>query len=260
MAEAAARFGVEPGKPFDPGAGGFVAPAGTSAVLKVGFPHVEAEHEPDALELVDGDGAVRLLARADDLTAMLLERLEPGRSLWTLPEDEANVIAAGVLRRFWRPLPDGNVFRPLAGEAERWVEELPRDWEQAGRPCPRRLVDEAVELASWLGASGDESFLLHQDFHGGNVLLSERGWLAIDPKPLAGERAFDTASLLRDRRDELAVDPAPARRIRRRFETLAEALELDRERMRGWAIVHALAWGMDRPIMVACAEWLAAPR
>ena len=254
VAAAEERFGVRAGARFDPGAGGFVAPVSEEAVLKVAFPHDEAEREPDALELLDGDGSPRLLARADDLWAMLIERAHPGTQLWARGEDESNRVAAGVLARFWRPLPAGHVFRPLADEAARWGEELPRDWEQAGRPCPRALVDEAVTLARELGGSIDEEVLLHQDFQGSNVLLSERGWLAIDPKPLAGDRAFDLASLLRDRRWELD-EPT----LRRRFDVLVEATGVDRERARGWGIVHALAWGMDdRPGHLAVAGRLAA--
>ena len=99
--------------------------------------------------------------------------------------------------------------------------------------------------------------------HGGNVLLdATRGWLAIDPKPLVGERAFDCASLVRDRRTELMRDPHPLARIRRRLDQFAEELALDRERIRGWGVVHAVAWGGEGgpgwdPAMVACAGWLA---
>jgi streptomycin 6-kinase len=251
VAAAAERFGVVPGERFDPGAGGYVAPVGPDAVLKVAFPHYEAEREPDALELVGGDGSPRRLARADDLWSMLIERLRPGTRLWTLPEERANPVAAAALVRFWRPLPAEHPFRPLAGDAERWVEKLPRDWEEAGRPVSRALLDEAVALARELGGSIDERYLLHQDFQGSNVLLAERGWLAIDPKPLAGDRAFDLASLLRDRRWALSE-----RLVRRRFDVLTEATGVDRGRARGWGIVHALAWGMDDPGHVAAAGFL----
>ena len=75
------------------------------------------------------------------------------------------------------------------------------------------------------------------------------------------ERAFDVASLLRDRRPELAGGPAPVRRMGCRLDHLSELLGLDRERMRRWAVVHALAWGMADdewfPEIVACAGWLA---
>jgi streptomycin 6-kinase len=92
------------------------------------------------------------------------------------------------------------------------------------------------------------------------VLRADRGWLAIDPKPLAGERELDAASLLRDRRIELAADPAPVRRMRRRLDQLSGELDLDRERIRGWGLAHALAWGASTSgwidELVACARWL----
>ncbi|MGH3059485.1 MAG: aminoglycoside phosphotransferase family protein [Gaiellaceae bacterium] len=94
----------------------------------------------------------------------------------------------------------------------------------------------------------------------GNVLQAAREpWLAIDPKPLVGEREFDTASLLRDRRPELLGDPGAAARVRRRLDQLAAELDLDRERMRGWGLAHALAWNGNQA-MIACARLLAAAR
>jgi streptomycin 6-kinase len=73
--------------------------------------------------------------------------------------------------------------------------------------------------------------------------------------PPQGERAFDVASLLRDRRWDVRAGV-----IRRRLDLLAFELDLDRERMRGWGIVHALYWGVDEdklePDMVECARIL----
>jgi streptomycin 6-kinase len=101
--------------------------------------------------------------------------------------------------------------------------------------------------------------LLHQDLHGGNVLRAERGWLAVDPKPLVGDAAFDAASYLRDRRWLLGGND-DLRRVRRRLDLLAERTGLDRERMRRWGIAHALAWGHGPDgwdaAMVRCAELL----
>jgi streptomycin 6-kinase len=87
--------------------------------------------------------------------------------------------------------------------------------------------------------------VLHQDFHGGNVLRAEREpWLVIDPKPLVGEREFDAGSLTRDRR-WLLGQPGDAARLRRRLDVLSAELDLDRERVRRWGIAHALAWGVS---------------
>ena len=138
--------------------------------------------------------------------------------------------------------------------------ELPLDWEAAGRPFERALLEEAVEEMRSAEPAPAEPVILHQDLHGGNILSSVRGWLAVDPKPLVGEREFDVASLLRDRRDELADDPDGAVRIRGRLDFFSERLDLDRDRVRGWAIGHALAWGFDggRPLPdhIACARAL----
>ena len=82
-----------------------------------------------------------------------------------------------------------------------------------------------------------------------------RGWRGSNPKPLVGEREFDLASLIRDTRERI-----DERLVRRRLDLLSELLGLDRERMRCWAIVHALAWGVEGDqadaAMVDCARWL----
>lgn len=234
-------------------------------VLKLNFPEPESEHEATALDHWDGYGAVRLLAHDPERRALLIERCEPGTRLWELgDEDEANRIAAKVLRRLWRPPSSGHPFRLLADEAAQWAEKLSSDWRRLGCPFERDLIDEAIAACCELGPGVGEAVVLHQDLHGGNVLRSaDRGWLAIDPKPLVGQREFDAAPLLRDRRWELR-EPSARRRVRRRLDLLVQELGLERERMRRWGIAHALAWGVGsqklEEDMVACARWLAAVR
>jgi streptomycin 6-kinase len=262
VAECAELWSLLPGIPFEAHVS-YVAPAelpdGRRAVLKVNFPEPEAEGEPDALLHWDGEGAVRLLAHDPERRALLVERCEPGTQLWQMADEEkANGAAAAVLRRLWRSPPEDHGFHLLADQAARWAEELPACWERLGRPFERSLLEQAVGFLREAGPSQGEPVLLHQDLHGGNVLRATREpWLAIDPKPLVGEREFDTASLLRDRRPELASDPRAAARVRRRLDGLAAELGLDRERMRGWGVAHALAWNGDEG-MIACGRWLAA--
>lgn len=219
----------------------FVAPAG-DAILKINFPDVESEHEAVALACWNGSGAAQLLARDDDRRALLIERLRPATQLWSLPDDDATEIAADVLEQLW--IPADRPFRRLEDEAALWVDELPR------RRMGPGLVDRAVSFLREAGPTQRESVLLHQDLHGGNVLLSERGWLAIDAKPLVGEREFDVGSLIHDRR------PATEARMKRRLDYLVERLGLDPERTRGWAIAHTLAWN-GSPEMLECARRLA---
>ena len=262
MAELVEEWSLELEPAFEPAHIALVVPArcedGSAAVLKVNFPEPESEQEPDALACWDGSGAVRLLARDEGRRALLVERCLPGTALWEVEEDEANVVAAGVLSQLWQTRPAGE-FRSLADEAAHWAHSLPATWEAAGLPFESALLDAAVEFLL-SGPPAEDVVLLHQDLHGGNILRSDRGWLAIDPKPLVGERAFDVASLLRDRRDDLALDSDAAGRIRRRLDFYSDRLGLDRERVRGWGIAHALAWGFEggRPLPghIECARLL----
>ncbi len=67
---------------------------GTRAVLKVNLVEAENEHEARALEYWPDDASIRVLEHDDDLGALLLERCEPGTTLWELPEEAALLHAA----------------------------------------------------------------------------------------------------------------------------------------------------------------------
>jgi streptomycin 6-kinase len=265
-AECAERWSLELGEPFAQGNVSLTLPAtradGTPAVLKINFPEQETAHEADGLMHWDGAGAVRLLEVDRDRNALLVERAVPGTSLWEVEDDEqATRVAASVLRRLWsRPPPARHPFRVLQDEAGAWMEQARRDWGGLGRPFERDLVDAAAYAARELSATQPSIVVCHQDFQGSNVLRAEREpWLAIDPKPIVGEPAFDVASLLRDRRWDIRADV-----VRRRLDLLAAELGLDRDRMRGWGIVHALYWGVGprklEADMVECARILHATR
>jgi streptomycin 6-kinase len=239
------------------------ARGGTRAVLKVTWPHPEAEHEGDALAFWDGVGAVRLLAQDRQRGALLLQRCEPGRQLWDVAgEDEMLGIAAGVFAALWCPAPEDAGFPVLFDDARRWERVLPERWERLGRPWPRTLLDEAVSLCAELTVDPPAPVLCHQDAHGGNMLRNGDGWVVIDPKPIVAEPAFDLASALRDRRPWLARQPHPERIMARRLDRYVAELGVDRARARGWGIVHALAWGTGETTVfednVACAQLLAA--
>ena len=90
-----------------------------------------------------------------------------------------------------------------------------------------------------------DEVVLHQDFHGGNILRGEREpWLVIDPKPLVGEPAFDAARSPATgagssvSRGTLPASVAVSTSSRR-------SSSLDRERVRRWGIAHALIWGFS---------------
>src|SRR4051794_29583996 len=238
---AAERWSLTLGKPYEQGAAGITTranfPNGTPAVLKLVHPHRESEHEADALELWDGDGAVRLLDRNGD--ALLLERCEPGTPLSSVGQQVALDILIGLLPRLLRPA--GEPFHSLADEARWWYPKLPRT----------PLGDAARAAVDSLADTQGEPVLLHQDLHGDNVLAAEREpWLVIDPKPLAGEREFAVAPIVRSW--ELGDAKAD---VLYRFDRLTSELGLDRERARGWTIAQTVAWS-NGAWHDSVAEWL----
>jgi streptomycin 6-kinase len=210
--------------------------SGDDVVLKVGFWDRETEHEADALAAWDGAGAVRLLARDTERHALLLERCVPGTALSSEPEATLLEVVCALLPRLWIRV--GDPFRPLAEEAAHWLETLPSTWARLGQPFERELLDAALGLIHELAPSQEEQVLVSQDFHAGNVLCATRApWLAIDPKPLRGEREFGVVGLIRNAESEA--------QLRRLLDALSSTLDLDRERMRGWALVQTLAWSYE---------------
>ncbi|MEU3569346.1 aminoglycoside phosphotransferase family protein [Kitasatospora sp. NPDC036755] len=208
------------------------------AVLKIGLTTPETAHEDAALAHWAGRGAVLLLDADPDEGVLLLERLHGEIPLRSLAEPKAMLEATSLLHRLWTALPEDHPFPDVPGRiaATARLAEGPHTAAEA-----RPLIDEALDTARDLAGSTDESFLLHGDFHHGNVLAADRApWLAIDPRPLAGERAFDLARLALDRADTLFGSPGAPAAVRRRLGRLSEALEVDRERLRGWSLFRAV--------------------
>ncbi|WP_435861942.1 aminoglycoside phosphotransferase family protein [Streptomyces sparsogenes] len=223
------------------GAGG-----GGPAVLKLHLITEETVDEPAALRAWGGLGAVRLLRDEPAGGAMLLERLDPARSLSAVPDDTAAVeVLAGLLARLGEaPAPPG--LRHLADIAAAMLDRVPGAVAALGAPEDARLVrDCAAAVREVAGEPGDR--LLHWDLHYDNVLAPPapdadgRGpWLAIDPKPLVGDPGFELFPALHNRWDDITATGDVPRAVRRRFDVMTEALGLDRERARAWTLGRVL--------------------
>lgn len=247
------RWSLSAGPPFPELTANWVAPAtlsgGTPTVLKMSFPwDKEFKTEAEALKLFDGQGIARLLELDLEWGAMLLERLEPGVPLDTVEDDEEAIsVAADVLRRLWRPAPADHPF-PLVSD---WAQGLDRlRWRYGGGtgPMPAALVEEAEALFAELIPSQAEPVLLHGDLHHGNILAARRWpWLAIDPKGVVGEPAYDVGALLYNP-SELLDAQWPAKVLKQRINRLSEKLDLDSARVRGWGLSRAVLaayWSLE---------------
>lgn len=202
-------------------------------VLKVTWPHPEAATEALALQTWNGHGAARLYRADPARFAILMERLHD-RDLHRLGIDAACEVIGDLLRTLRRP-PHQRLPR-LVDYAERQAVEL----RSAPPVMPRRYLDQAAALARELVARPPvEERLLHTDLHYANVLGAYRSpWLAIDPKPMAGDPAFEVAPALWNRADELGAGSEIRWSLRRRLQIICERAGIDEGRARAWTIVR----------------------
>jgi len=270
IAECAVRWSLTVMPPFERLSYNYVAPAvranGADVVLKIGVPNPELLTEVAALRIFDGHGIVQLLDADPALGALLLERLKPGATLLTIADDEqATHIAAQVMRQLWRPAPERHSFPTIAKWAKGF-ERLRKQFGGGAGPFPKHLVEAAESIYAEFIDSMAESVLLHGDLHHENILSAERQpWLALDPKGVVGEPAYEVGALLRNPLPQLLDAPEPGRILARRVDQLAEELGFDRARMVGWGMAQAVlsAWwsfedhGHGWEPAIRCAELLA---
>lgn len=255
------RWGLVPdGEPFEtPYTKSWLLPvrqAATPAMLKV----VTSAFERDGGAVMAwwaGDGAAPVLAV--DEGALLLERALGGRSLQAMAksgrDDEATRIICEAVARLHRPRPPLGLALPSL--SQRFGNQVQRAQAMGG------AVARGLRVAMDLLAAPRDVVPLHGDIHHGNILdFGDRGWLAIDPQGVTGERAYDYANLLRN--PDLATATAPGR-FARQLSIVAEAAGLEPSRMLRWALAHSAlstCWleedGMDPRPGVTITEMIAA--
>ncbi|MCA3780561.1 MAG: 3'-kinase [Burkholderia sp.] len=203
---------------------------GRPAMLKVAT--CDEERRGNALMAWwNGHGAARVWQHDGD--AILLERAQPAPSLAALSasghDDDTMRIACDVVAQLHAhraPQPPVQVV-----SLHDWFRALLSS--DADNDVLRRS---AITARALLAEPPVDEVVLHGDIHHGNILhFGDRGWLAIDPKALCGERAFDYANLFCNPAHDIAVDPA---RFERRVALVADAAQLDRQRLLQWI----LAW------------------
>lgn len=244
LIEAAAdRFSLlELGVPYSRANVSYVLPArqeSRDVILKIQFPNPECLHETDALELWNGNGAIKLLDHDPELHALILEPCVPGTSLAESAEQDKIGVISGLLKELM--VPAGPPFRTLEAEVRDWIFDLKQKRERLRNDSKIRLVDAALNGFDVLLQDTPPPILLHQDLHGGNILAAQRTpWLAIDPKPLVGDPAFALSPVVRS--FELGHS---RQQTLYRLDRLSEELGIDRDRARLWSIGQTAAWSLE---------------
>ena len=230
---------VEDGEPVRHGAHAVVVPVrrgGERMALRLAPP------EPGvvaALEAWGGDGAVRLVAADEDRGALLLERLDPARSLLDLPPVEAARVVGRLVRRLAVRPPPG--LPTTSGQARAIATEC------RGAPdesIPGVWRDEAARCAGELARGYGEPVLVHADLTPENVLHRPGGgFVAVDPRPVAGDPERSLPEFLLR-----SVDGCPGEgELPEVFAAFVTAGDLDPGRARRWLVARTVqywAWAL----------------
>ncbi|MBP1861028.1 aminoglycoside phosphotransferase family protein [Rhizobium herbae] len=188
----------------------------------------------------DGEGAAKVYAR--DGEAILLERAEGKRSLLFMAMNGEDDAASRIICRTVQTL-----HRP---PAKPYPELVPLDIRfralEAAASAHGGMFGNSNAVAKALLAMPQEIGVLHGDIHHGNILdFEDRGWLAIDPKGLFGERGYDYANLFCNPDPAAAKDPA---RLRRQLPIVVRESGLAPERLLRWILAYAglsAAWSLE---------------
>lgn len=226
------------------------AATGDACVVKIAMPFdsdAEAAFDRSVLthQLAEGEGCVALLLHDRDRLAMLLERLGPSLADTGTPLPELLQTVAATLSRFWRPV-DETVALPTGADKAAWLaDDITATWDTTGRPCPRRVIDRAVELCAERGRAFDPStaVLVHADAHGWNTLIAGDGHKFVDPEGLRSDRANDLAVPMREYNEPL-LEGDTVRLVWERAELLAGLCGVDPQAVWEWGHIERVSTGL----------------
>jgi streptomycin 6-kinase len=212
---------------------------GKKAIIKIS----KRKQEDRAAKLMlwwQGNGAAKVLKYKDP--ALLMERAMGTLSLSDMAangaDDEASFILSQVAEKLhsheMKNLPE---LIPLS----LWLKALGSAADANGD-----LIKKCSGISHELLLASTESVVLHGDIHHKNILHSQvHGWVAIDPKGLLGDRAFDYANIFCNPDKQTALTPG---RLARQIKIVSETAALDAGRLLKWVITWAACsaiWSMN---------------
>ncbi len=235
---------------------------GSKAMLKVMKPTSDEHRAAAVLDYFDGGGAVRVYRAAERAWLMECGTRQGALTRMVLAGDDdgaADILAATIEKLHAprsRPIPRG-----LPNLQRRFADLL-------GNADGSALLGRCATVATTLLTTERQSTVLHADMHHDNVVEGgvvdgrPRGWLAIDPKGVYGERTYEVANLFCNPSPHDGIVLQPARMLRLAA-FYAARLDLDADRVLHFAFAHAglsaywsLEDGEDPSFAIRCAETL----
>ena len=222
--------------------------SGENAVLKIYFPEdKEFFNQRETLKIFNGEGAIRVLESDEKNFTILLEQCMPGSTLSSINnEDEETKIFCDTVKKLWKKPTSGYKFTSVADDLKDF------DWyfqnkEKCSDLLEEEIVKKAQEKFTHLSETQKDLYLLHSDLHHENVLKSERGWLAIDPKGVLGEKEYEVTAFMRNPIKRAKENLLTKDILLKRMDIIIKELGLDRQRVIDWSFAQTLLsviWGL----------------
>jgi streptomycin 6-kinase len=208
------------------------------AALKILKPAVAEEEGRGArlLQWYGGDGAATVFdIHGDTIFMEWLDGKTLGDAARAGHDEEATIALATVVSQLHRARPEPpQDLVPLRQRFQALFDTDVRAWPHTARDLYARASGIALKLFDKPAAQVP----LHGDLHHDNILSSDRGWLAIDPKGVIGDPAYEVANAFRNPHGAPTIAANP-RRIAQMADVLAARLGLNRKRILGYAAAHS---------------------
>jgi streptomycin 6-kinase len=204
-------------------------------VLKLGCDRDALAREAKALTAYQGQGSVRLLQSDIKNGALLIERSFPGISLQGLfPHADSAAVAhaATIMKRLHTAsIPDPSLFPTL----QHWFSVL-----DIAHSLPAAHLAKAKELAHTLLKTSKKTVLLHGDLHHGNILSQEGDWVAIDPKGVLGDPAYEVGAFINNPIPDILDHPDLTGLLQNRASLFAKLLGYNPQQLYQWSYIQSM--------------------
>ena len=210
-----------------------------NAVLKIYFPEdPEYENQLNCLKVFNGDGAIKVLDYDNEKFAILLEQAIPGKTLSSLNDEEKEtLIFCNTVKKLWKK-PEVSNFENISKDLNDF------DWyfnnSEKCKDLDFETVKKAQDKFKSLVDSQKDLYLLHSDLHHENILESKRGWLAIDPKGVIGEREYEITAFMRNPIKRAENNLLTKDILLKRLEIITKELNLNRQRIIDWSFAQTI--------------------
>jgi streptomycin 6-kinase len=247
-------WGIKVGDPFNLSYN-YVCPAesqnGTQLVLKLSLPgDKEFLSEYEALKRFPHEICTKIIESDIEKGSLLLERAVPGTPISQIKDDNKQIhLASQVISQLHMTV-DKDMFTifPTVRDWFKVFKRYRNKYSVKSGPIPYKVFDTGEKIFEELLGEDKEQVLLHGDLHNDNILLSERGWLVIDPKGLIGEREFELGTYLRNPYYDLPKGSDYKKLQTQRTLQFGNELGFDPARINMWSVASAvisLLWFLE---------------